>query len=316
MILASILLLFVVVYLCGSKVSVDTSYTVPDLPADLDEYLKIAEARFSDITPGAEKVIHWAHSDKRKTPIAFLYFHGFSATRQESMPVPEDVARHFGCNIFYTRLTGNGRSDDAMVNGTVNTWVNDASEAMAIASEIGERTVIIGCSTGATLAWWISNQEPFIKQTAALVFMSPNFGTADPRGTLLTARWGRQLAEAIIGDYREGEAVSETHARYWSVRYPTRALLPMMGMVKVARRIKPALCKRPVLILYSPYDDTVDARKIQKFYRKLPCVKNIIAIDNPHASSQHVIVGDILSPQNNQLATDSIIDFLEENTFT
>ena len=203
-----------------------------------------------------------------------------------------------------------------MVNGTVNTWVNDASEAMAIASEIGERTVIIGCSTGATLAWWISNQEPFIKQTAALVFMSPNFGTADPRGTLLTARWGRQLAEAIIGDYREGEAVSETHARYWSVRYPTRALLPMMGMVKVARRIKPALCKRPVLILYSPYDDTVDARKIQKFYRKLPCVKNIIAIDNPHASSQHVIVGDILSPQNNQLATDSIIDFLEENTFT
>jgi len=315
MLLATFFILFalVVVYLAGSKVSVDTSFTTPDLPADLDAYLQRTESRFTDITPGAEKVIHWADpSTKQKTPLAFVYFHGFSATRQESMPVPADIAHHFGSNIFYTRLTGNGRSADAMALGTVNTWVNDASEAMAIADQLGERTVIIGCSTGASLAWWASHQEQFTRQIAAMIFFSPNFGLADTRGTLLTIRWGRQLAEAIIGDYRESEPVSKEHEMYWSTRYPTRALLPMMGMVKVARRIKPKLCKNPVVIFYSPYDDTVDAGAIQKFYQRLCCNKKIIAFDNPDAASQHVIVGDILSPQNNECAVTEGIAFLND----
>ncbi len=316
MLLATFLLIFIIVvfYVAGPKVSVDTSFVTPDLPHDLDDYLLRSEALFHDITPGAEKVIHWANPEtKERTPLAFVYFHGFSATRQESMPVPQLVADHFESNIFYTRLTGNGRSDAAMAEGTVNTWVHDASEAMAIAAELGERTIIIGCSTGASLGWWACHQEEFNAQTAALVFFSPNFGLADPRANLLTIRWGRQLAEAILGDCRDSEPRSEIHDRYWSHRYPTKALLPMMGMVKVARRIAPRLCNKPVFILYSPYDDTVDANKIQKLYQKLQSPKRIICFDNPDATSQHVIVGDILAPQNNDRAVYEIIDFLNEN---
>ncbi len=306
------LLAVVLLYLAGSKVSVDTSYTIPELPEDLDQYLTDCESRFTDITPGTEKVIHWANPQtKSKTPLAFVYLHGFSATRQEAMPVPQLIADHFNSNIFYARLTGNGRSADAVAEGTVNTWVNDASEALAIAREIGDQTIIIGCSTGASLGWWTAHQEDFSPQVAALVFISPNFGVADTRGTLLTARWGRQLAEAIIGQYRESEAVSEAHEKYWATRYPTRALLPMMGMVKTARRIKPSRWKKPLYIVYSPYDDTVDANKIQKFYQKLTCCKRALEIDDPDAESQHVIVGDILAPQNTERVTDSIIEFIE-----
>jgi len=310
----TLLLLFavVVLYLAGPKISVDTRYQLPVLPDDLDEHLRVTEARFDDVTEGAEKVIHWADPTTRlKTPFAFVYFHGFSATRQEAMPVPELIANHFGSNIYYARLTGNGRSDDAMAEGTVNSWVNDAAEALAIANRIGERTIIIGCSTGASLGWWASCQEDFEQQIASLVFFSPNFGLADTRGNLLTVRWGKQLAKAIIGEYRESEAHSAAHAKYWSIRYPTKALLPMMGMVKVARRIKPALCKKPVFITYSPYDDTVSASKIQKFYQKLTCRKRILEIDDPKAESQHVIVGDILAPQNTRRVTDAVIDFIE-----
>ena len=312
MLLVVFLLIIVVLYLAGPKVSVDTSFTIPDLPDDLDDYLQRAEARFDDVTDGTEKVIRWANpSTKEKTPLAFVYFHGFSATRQESMPVPEMIAGHFNSNIYYTRLTGNGRSSDAMALGTVNRWVNDASEALAIAAEIGERTIIIGCSTGASLGWWASCQKEFQQQIAALVFFSPNFGVADKRGTLLTVRWGRQLAKAIIGKYRETEAHSEAHAKYWTLRYPTESLLPMMGMVKVARRSTPSLCNQPVFIAYSPHDDTVSASRIQQFYQKLTCRKRILAIDAPDDLSQHVIVGDILAPQNNRKVTDAAIDFIE-----
>lgn len=313
MLIAFLCLLAVTVfYLAGSKVKVDTNYSVPDLPADLDQYLADSENRFTDITPGTEKAICWADPlRKQKTKISFVYLHGFSATRQEAMPVPQLVADHFNCNIYYTRLTGNGRCADAVAEGTVNTWVNDASEAMAIAREIGEKTIIIGCSTGATLGWWTAHQEDFLSQTEAMVFFSPNFGLADTRGTLLTIRWGRQLAEAIIGKYRESEPVSEVHEKYWAMRYPTRALLPMMGLVKVARRITPSLWKKPICIVYSPYDDTVDANKIQKFYQKLTSRKRILEIDNPKAPSQHVIVGDILAPENTEHVTEAIIDFIE-----
>lgn len=305
-------LVVVVFYFAGPKVAADTSYTIPELPDDLDNFLQTSESRFDDLTPGTEKIIHWANpQSKDKTPLAFVYFHGFSATRQESMPVPDLVAQHFNSNIFYARLTGNGRSADAVAEGTVNRWVNDASEAMAIARRIGHKTILIGCSTGASLGWWTAMQEDFSDQTAALILFSPNFGTADPRGTLLTVRWGKQLAEAIIGKNRTGKPVSEAHEKYWAMVYPTRSLLPMMAMVKLAKKIKPALCKKPIFISYSPYDDTVDASKIRSFYHKLSCQKRVIEIDDPKAASQHVIVGDILAPQNTKRVTDAVIDFIE-----
>lgn len=317
MLLVAFLLFIVVLYFIGPKVSVDTSYTIPDLPDDLDTYLQNREARFDDVTDGTEKIIHWANPNtKEKTPLAFVYFHGFSATRQESMPVPELIAEHFNSNIYYARLTGNGRSADAMALGTVNRWVNDASEALTIAKQIGERTIIIGCSTGASLGWWASCQKDFQSQIASLVFFSPNFGTADARGNLLTIRWGKQLAKAIIGKYRETEAYSEAHAKYWTLRYPTEALLPMMGMVKVARRSTPSLCNQPVFVAYSPHDDTVSASRIQQFCQKLTCRKRILAIDAPDDLSQHVIVGDILAPHNNQRVADAVIDFIETEVVT
>ena len=105
MLLVAFLLFIVVLYLVGPKVSVDTSYTIPDLPDDLNTYLQNQEARFDDVTDGTEKVIHWANpSTKEKTPLAFVYFHGFSATRQETMPVPELIAKHFNSNIYLSLI--------------------------------------------------------------------------------------------------------------------------------------------------------------------------------------------------------------------
>jgi hypothetical protein len=54
----------------------------PDLPVDLDAYLKQSEARFTDLRPNNEKAIVWADpSKKAKTPVSIIYLHGFSACR-------------------------------------------------------------------------------------------------------------------------------------------------------------------------------------------------------------------------------------------
>lgn len=297
----------------GPRVALDTHFGIPELPDDLDAYLLDDEARHSDITPGAEKKIAWANPElKNKTRFAFVYLHGFSATRQESMPVPGNIARHFESNIYYARLTGNGRSDDAMAKGSVNKWINDAAQALAIADSIGDQTIIIGCSTGASLGWWIAHQEAFRKQIHSLVFLSPNFGVADPRAGILLWPWGAQIAKAITGDYRESKPVSPEHEKYWACRYPTESLLPMMGMVKLTENYSPKQTPFPVHVTYSPHDDTVNALKISAFYKQLASTKETLVIDQPEASSQHVIVGDILAPQNNDRVTSSVIAFIEK----
>ncbi len=296
----------------GPRVTLDTHFGIPDLPVDLDKYLATEEANYDDITPGAEKKIVWADpSTKQRTPFAFVYLHGFSATRQESAPVPDTIADHFSSNIYYARLTGNGRSDEAMAKGSVNKWINDAAEAMAIAETIGEQTIIIGCSTGASLAWWIAHQEAFKQQIHSLIFFSPNFGVADRRAGILLWPWGAQIAKAITGDYRISEPANEKHEKYWACRYPTIALLPMMGMVKLCADYSPLKNSIPVHITYSPHDDTVDAQKIKQFYQQLTVTKQALVIDQPEQPSQHVIVGDILAPQNNDKVTRSVVEFIE-----
>ncbi len=299
-------------FIFGPKVSLDARYTVPNLPDDLVAYLQKAESKFTDITSGAEKHIVWAGEPHDQTELAFVYLHGFSATRQESMPVPGDIAAHFNSNIYYARLAGNGRSADAMLDGSVNKWVNDAAEAMAIAARIGKRTVLIGCSTGATLAWWSANQSQFSSQVSALVFLSPNFGVADSRANLLLYPWGAQLARKIEGEYRQSIPANAEHEKFWTCRYPTAALLPMMGLVKLASAYPANTCQFPTHMTWSKHDDTVSVEKIESFYNDVPANKKALQIVQPEGASQHVIVGDILAPENNTQITKSIINFLEK----
>ena len=296
----------------GPRVPVDTSFTKPELPDDLDLYLIQAEAGCNDIKDGAEKTIVWADAEQRKTRYAFVYFHGFSASRQESDPVPTDIARHFESNIFYTRLGGNGRVDDALAEGSVNKWISDAAEALSIAERIGEKTIIIGCSTGATIAWWISQQEEFKKNIGAMVFFSPNFGLADKKARILLWPWGEKISTTVVGEYRETVPVNEQQAKFWTHRYRIKALMPLMAMVRAACKYPASTTDVPMYFLYSNLDTTVDAKLITAFYENLTSKKSRMIIDDPDASSTHVLVGDILAPQNNVAVTKAVIEFIEE----
>jgi len=307
----AILLFVMLLFLAGPRARRDTRFSIPDLPVDLDLHLRESESRYRDLTPGAEKTIFWAHKDQRRTRYAFVYLHGFSACRQESEPVPSDIANHFGSNIYYARLAGNGRSDDSLAEGSVRKWVNDASEALSIADRIGEETIIIACSTGATIAWWIAHQNEFKQQISAMVFFSPNFGVYDKKAKYLLWPWGAQLARLAVGKYRGSEPVTQQQDKFWTNRYPIKALLPMMALVSLAKKYLPSKATPPVYVLYSNRDTTVDAECIKAFYNSLTSKKTSLTIDNQQAASKHVLVGDIMAPQNNATVTRSVIEFLE-----
>ena len=101
----------------------------------------------------------YAGYPKSKIPISIIYLHGFSATRQETKPVSDIVAQELGANLYYTKLTGHGQDWQALAKATVNDWLNDTVEALEIGRQLGDKVVVIGTSTGESLAVWLASNE-------------------------------------------------------------------------------------------------------------------------------------------------------------
>lgn len=304
------LLLFVTAFLSGPRITIDTRLRPCDLPKNLEKYVADCEAVFNDIVPGAEKSIVWAGTNHSQTPFSVIYLHGFSATRQETAPLSQMVARQLGANLFCTRFTGHGRTGEAMLEGSVNAWCNDAVQALKIGRQLGENLVVIGTSTGGTMATWLAAQ-PMAEDIAALILISPNYGLANGMSEVLLWPWGEQIAELLIGKQRTWEPDNPAHEKYWTHSYPTRALLPMMGLVELARSLNLSKIKTPVLIIYSPRDRVVDPARIKSAFKRFGSDQKQL---NPFAGSQdpdqHVLAGDILSPNSTQTLAIMISDFI------
>ncbi len=298
-------------FVLGPRPEVDTTRRPLSLPNDLDAYLARTEARFNDVRPGAEKTIVWADSLGSRTEVAVVYLHGFSATRQETRPLADSVAAQLGANLFYTRLAGHGRSDDAMAEASVNAWLNDAYEAVAVGRRLGEKILLIGTSTGATLATWLAAQPDIADTLLALVLISPNFAPKDPNARFLLWPWGGLLAEMVSGPYREWEPHNADQGRYWTTRYPTEALLPMMGLVGLVDELDLGVIQTPVLVLYSPKDQVIDETRVEARFDDFGATrKKLFTIEEAGDPSNHVLAGAVLSPENTVPLTEEIVRFV------
>jgi len=310
--LGLVFLALLAIYLRGPRVEIAANLQPVNLPPNLEKYLADSEADFDDIIPGTEKTIIWAGEPGTKTPISIIYLHGFSASRQETAPLSEIVAMKLGANLFYTRFTGHGRNGEAMLEGSVEAWLNDAQEALAIGQRLGEKVIVIGVSTGGTVATWLATQ-PMAKSVAAIVLISPNFAPADRRSKLLLWPWGGRIAEFIVGKEYIWESSNARHEKYWTHRFPTRALLPMMGLVSVAKSLDLGLIDQPALVIYSPADSVVSATAIEAFFGRFGSrKKRLVSYSGAGNPEQHVLAGDILSPSSTEELAKMIVDFAHD----
>lgn len=278
---------------------------VPELPSDLDAYLAGEEARIPDIRPGDRKAIVWADSTaRRQTPLAVVYIHGFSADRHEIDPVPRLLADSLGANLFYTRLAGHGRDGAALGEATAEDWLHDCMEAMAVGRRLGKRVVLMGTSTGGTLATWLAGRPEFRNDLAAVVLVSPNYALQDSRARMLLWPWGGLLARVVTGRERCFQAANVEQARHWTVCYPTKALLPMMALVEEVRTMNAGDVTAPVLAMYSTEDHVVDETETVRMMARLGSkTKRTLLVRGDGDHEHHVVTGDILSPA----TTDTVV---------
>jgi len=310
---AAAVALVAVVALAGPRARVGGTVSPVEPEWDLEAWLARREARVPGVREGDGKAIVWA--DPRApshTPLAVVYLHGFSADRHELSPVPERVAAELGANLFLTRLAGHGGDGAALGGATATDWLQDTEEALTVGSRLGSRVVLVGTSTGATLALWAAAQERWRDRLAALVLVSPNLGPRDGSAEVLLWPWGGVLARLLVGPERCFPPLNEGQARHWTTCYPTRALLPMMALVDHVRGQDPAAVRTPVLVLYSPEDQVVDARRTEALFPRLGSArKELVVVEGSDDPAHHVLAGDIVSPGGTDAAVARIADFVK-----
>lgn len=271
------------------------------LPRDLgalDDWLAAREDAVGDVIDHARAGIQWADTPGTRTPVSIVYLHGYSATRHEVSPFMEAVAERLGANIFFARLTGHGRSTpDAMGEALPGDWQRDAELAYEIGKAIGDRVVLVGCSTGGTLATVVAAGAP--ETLAAMVLLAPNYGPRDPRSALLRWPGARNWVPWILGRERIVEAENEAHARYWTLRYPTTSLVTMMAEVEAVLRAPLERIGCPVFVSFCDEDQVVDARRIEAVLSRMEGADiEVVKVDPKAGGSNHVIVGSAFGAHN------------------
>lgn len=283
-----------------------------EIPLDkVDDWLSEGEARIPGIRPGTEKQIVWAEEPGNKTPLSIIYLHGFSATRGEIAPVCDQVAKEREANLFYTRLTGHGRDGEAMGEARIGDWKRDVMEAWEIGRRIGEEVIVVGASTGAPLAAWLAAEVRDTEEhgLAALILVSANFMPANKSARIVLWPGGRFLTRMVVGKYYSFEPQSEMHAYYWTSTYRSKALRPVMQACRLGNNAALEEIHVPVLFLYTENDEVVSIPVLKEAYDRFGSEEK--SLINVAEAKDHVMAGDVISPDTTQITVGHILRFLE-----
>ncbi|MEL6208934.1 MAG: alpha/beta fold hydrolase [Pseudomonadota bacterium] len=284
---------------------------LPDDPAGLDAYLSTAEAQVADLRPAAARRIHWAGAPGSVTDLSIVYLHGFSASSEEIRPVPDRLAEALRANLHFARLTGHGRNGPAMAEATAGDWIEDTAEALEIGRRIGRKVIVIGTSTGGTLAALVGHDETLREGVAGIVFVSPNFAVNRAGAALLTLPWARIWLPRLLGETSRFEPRNEGHAAHWTHEYPVVSVVPMAALVDHVRKLDHAQAAVPALFVYSEHDAVVSPAATGSVLAAWGAPKGVAlrvmgSGDDPNS---HVIAGDILSPGQTDETVALILDW-------
>ena len=236
-----VVLALVVIYLVGPKPDdPELNKNLPSIWASIANIEEFVDDKSEglNIKEDNESRIIWANdSVKERTNYCLLYLHGFSASWYEGYPANVAFARHFGFNAYFPRLASHGiDTTDALVDMTPDRLWNSAKEALMIARSLGKKVIIMGTSTGGTLALKLAADFP--EYVDGLILYSPNIEINNDAAFLLSGPWGLQIGRQFNdGKYRISEEDSlSKNCRYWNCKYRLEAVVYLQRSVDRRQR--------------------------------------------------------------------------------
>jgi pimeloyl-ACP methyl ester carboxylesterase len=229
---------------------------VPDSPSVVEQYVLYDES-LHHLKPDNEARIIWANdSTKEITEYCIVYLHGFSASQKEGDPVHRNIAAEFGCNLYLSRLADHGiDTSEQLVNLTADKYWESAKKALAIGKKLGRKVILMGTSTGASLALQLAGDFP--NDVASLILLSPNIAINDPFAWILNDPWGLQIARLVkCGKYMVSDDDRPQYRRYWNKPYRLEAAVALEEYLATAmtrENFKKVI--QPVLLLYYYRDE-------------------------------------------------------------
>jgi len=250
--------ILVAAYFAGPKpkkpLYLATPVKVPELK-ELEKYVAEIESKHK-IKPGNEAEIIWADSTHQQTEYAVVYLHGFSASKIEGNPVYLNLAKKLKANLYLARLADHGIDTIApMQYFTADRLWETSKQAYAIGKKLGKKVILVGTSTGGTVALKLAATYT---QINSLILLSPNVAINDKNAWMLNDPWGLQIARKVLGsDERTVDGRTLEYKKYWYTNYRIESLVELQEFVEttmtksVFERVK-----QPVLMLYYYKNET------------------------------------------------------------
>lgn len=271
---------------------------VPEL-GKLPDFIAKQEAKYK-VKPGNEAEIVWADSTRQQTEYAVVYLHGFSASKKEGDPAFYYLAKALHANLYLSRLADHGLDTVApMQYFTADKLWESGKLAYAIGKKLGKKVILMGTSTGGSLALQLAATYPEVN---SLVLLSPNIAINDSKAWMLNNPWGLQIARKVVGsDERKVDGKELDYQKYWYTHYRLESTVELEELLETA--MLPELfakVKQPVLLLYyykseTEQDPVVRVDAMLKMFDELGTPANLkekVALPN---AGGHVIGSSITS---------------------
>ncbi|MFM7710927.1 MAG: alpha/beta hydrolase [Ferruginibacter sp.] len=283
------LCVLLVVYFAGPSPEKPVySNDLPVVPSidSLESYIDSTEQKHTLKRDNQARIV-WVDSTRSATEYAIVYLHGFSASQGEGDPVHRQIANTFGCNLYLSRLAEHGIDTvDQLIGLTPDNYWESAKEALMIGSKLGKKVILMGTSTGGTLALQLAATYP--ERVHALILYSPNIEINDPNAWLLNNPWGLQIARLVKGSkYHDPDDTTANYLKYWNKPYRLEALVALQEMLESSMNQNTfAAIQQPVLMAYyfkdeQHQDPVVKVSAMKRMFEKLatpPALKKAVAI--------------------------------------
>ena len=313
-----LLILIIGIFFLGPRVSfnpIDPTPITYEIPLEgIESYISDKEHDVANIKPGNEAKIVWADSIK-KTEYVVVYLHGFSASHEEGAPLHTEFAARYGANLYLPRMYDHGIDSEDTFKGLLpEDLINSAKEAVAIGRLLGDKIILMTCSTGGTLGAILT---PYDQDIHSMYMYSPNIDVYDSNSELIVGPWGAQLLRGVMGGDYNKISYNDIAKKYWTPIYHIDGLIALKWLIDQEMTEENfAKINIPIYLGYyykndEQQDKVVSVSRMLEFYDQISTPDEMKRKEAFPDAGRHVITSYVFSQDIDNVIQNSF-DFAEQ----